>query len=190
MKKAQNKFEIAGLPEQILPVAARSGAKFSHSPAASTASTGATETLLIRSLERARDMISLQALRLCDLRAESLHVVIKPGAGLELSLTLQTRGAVVDVLARLNHGDFHSLSRHWNELQRQLLMRGIRLAPLLPDEQIAGGRDETFRHAIDKRREDEARWAEAFAGLTSPRLLVVPPTPTRTKSSRGWESWD
>src|SRR5215471_6066050 len=128
MKKAQNKFEIAGLPEKNLPVGSVLTAKFSHSPADSTAATGATETLLIRSLERARDMISLQALRLCELGADSLHVVIKPGAGLQLSLHLKTHSGVVDVLARLNHGDFHSLSPHWNELQRQLLMRGIRLA--------------------------------------------------------------
>ena len=209
MKKADNMHETAGLPEQNLPVGSASAAKSSRSESLDTAaaiggavgresaspgiaseavSATTTDPSIIRSIERAHDLMSLHALRLRDSGADSLHVVIKPGSGLRLSLHLRMRGGI-EVQARLNHGDFDFLSRHWNELQQQLGTRGILLAPLEQGEPTLGSTPDECRNANIRPGEDDARSAEAFAGLASTRSLVIPPTPVRAKTPRGRESW-
>ena len=87
MKKADNMHEIAGVPEQNLPVGSSSVAKLSRSEgldttaaiggevgresaspgiAAEAASATTTDPSIIRSIERAHDLMSLHALRLRD----------------------------------------------------------------------------------------------------------------------------
>jgi hypothetical protein len=124
-----------------------------------------------------------------DCGADSLHVVIKPGSGLRLSLNLQMRGGSVAIQARLNHGDFDFLSRHWNELQQQFAARGIRLASLEQGEPTLGSTPDECRNANLRPGQGDARSAEAFAGLASTRSLVIPPAPSRAEIPRGQESW-
>jgi hypothetical protein len=209
MQKADNMHETAGVPEQNLPVGAASAAKSSRSESLdTTAATGGavgresaspgiasegvsatTDPSIIRSIERAHDLMSLHALRLRDCGADSLHVVIKPGSGLRLSLNLQMRGGSVAIQARLNHGDFDFLSRHWNELQQQFAARGIRLASLEQGEPTLGSTPDECRNANLRPGQGDARSAEAFAGLASTRSLVIPPAPSRAEIPRGQESW-
>jgi hypothetical protein len=210
MKKADNMHETADLPEQNLPVGSASAAKSSRSESLDTAaaiggavgrepaspgiasesvSATTTDPSIIRSIERAHDLMSLHALRLRDCGADSLHVVIKPGSGLRLSLNLQMRGGSVAIQARLNHGDFDFLSRHWNELQQQFAARGIRLASLEQGEPTLGSTPDDCRNANLRPGQGDARSAEAFAGLASTRSLVIPPAPSRAEIPRGQESW-
>ena len=93
--------------------------------------------LRARAFERAHDMVALHALRLVDSQSDTLHVVIKPGAGMQLSLELRQRGDAVDAQVVLQRGDFDALSQHWPELQQRLEQRGIRLAPLTGSENSA-----------------------------------------------------
>jgi hypothetical protein len=209
MQKADNMHETAGVPEQNLPVDSAPAAKSSRSESLdTTAATGGavgresaspgiasegvsatTDPSIIRSIERAHDLMSLHALRLRDSGADSLHVVIKPGSSLQLSLQVRMRGGSVEIQARLNHGDFDFLSRHWNELQQQLGTRGILLAPLEQGEPTLGSTLDECRNANIRPGMDDARSAEAFAGLASTRSLVIPPAPVRAKTPRGRETW-
>jgi hypothetical protein len=210
MKKVENMHETAGLPEQNLPIASAPPDKSSRSesldttpaigaavsresawPGIASAAVSATTTdpSILRSIERAHDLMSLHALRFRDGGADSLHVVIKPGSGLRLSLNLQMRGGGIAVQARLNHGDFDFLSRHWNELQQRLEMRGILLAPLEQGEPTLGSAPDERRNANIRPGQGDARSAEAFAGLASTRSLVIPPAPPRAEIPRGQESW-
>ena len=64
--------------------------------------------------------------------AESLSVVIRPGAGTELSLELRQRNGAVEAHAILQRGDFQMLNQHWPELQAQLECTGkVELPDLL-----------------------------------------------------------
>jgi hypothetical protein len=210
MKKVENMHETAGLPEQNLPVASAPPDKSSRSESLDTSpaigaavsresawpgiaseavSATTADPSILRSIERAHDLMSLHALRFRDGGADSLHVVIKPGSGLRLSLNLQMRGGGIAVQARLNHGDFDFLSRHWNELQQRLEMRGILLAPLEQGEPTLGSAPDERRNANIRPGQGDARSAEAFAGLASTRSLVIPPAPPRAEIPRGQESW-
>ena len=87
-----------------------------------------------RALDRTHDMMSLQAVRMVDSKMDSLSVVIKPGAGMQLSLQLKQNSDGIQAQATLQHGDFTDLNQHWPELQQRLEQRGIKLAPLTSDE--------------------------------------------------------
>jgi len=131
--------------------------------------------------------MSLHAFRLRDSGADSLQVMIKPGAGLQISLQLQMRDGGVEMKATLHRGDYDLLSRNWQQLQQQLEPRGVRLAPLVFGSPT-GSSEESFNQKTGNRPEDQdPEPAGALAGLALAGALK-PVTP-RTKSARGWETW-
>jgi hypothetical protein len=140
-----------------------------------------------RALERAQDIIVLHADRLSESGNASLQVVIKPGAGTQLSLELRQRGDGVEAQAVLQRGDFNHLNQQWPALQQQLEQRGIRLAPLIDDGNFAGGGENNFQHNQNQSAESDLFPAGAFAevALASP----FAPSATHAGTHRGWESW-
>jgi hypothetical protein len=139
-----------------------------------------------RALERTHDMIALHGLRLLEIKSDSLQLVIKPGAGIQLSLELRQRGDGIEAQAILQQGDFNQLNEHWAELQQRLEQRGIRLAPLTGDENVApfGGNDQ-FQQQQQQRpsREQDPLAAGAFAEFA----MIAPPA--SAASQRGWQTW-
>jgi hypothetical protein len=143
-------------------------------------------------LERTREMMALQVVRLHENGADELRLVIKPDAGTQLSLNLQQRSDGVEVRAVLDRGNFDLLNRHWPELQQQLETRGVRVAPLSCAENLFGGGSEGFRQPTTPNGQtagDDAEQAEAPA-------VLVPGLPTATATAsasvtlaRNWESW-
>ena len=87
-----------------------------------------------RAMERTHDMVTNNALRLVSTQSDTMQVVLKPGAGTELSLELRQRGGIIEAQAVLQHGDYQNLSQHWPDLQQRLEQKGIRLAALASDE--------------------------------------------------------
>jgi hypothetical protein len=132
-------------------------------------------------------MVASHALRLVDSSASSLQVVIKPGAGTELSLELRQRNGTVEAEATLQRGDFQLMNQHWPELQQKLEQRGIKLAPLGGEENFLAGDNANFQQQQSS-REDEAQRASAFAEFT---LAVNPGGATARLATDydGWESW-
>jgi hypothetical protein len=145
-----------------------------------------------RALERTHDMVALHALRLVDSKSDSLNVVIKPGAGLQLSLEMRQRGDGIDIHAVLQHGDFEHLNQHWPELQERLEQRGVRLSTLTEGTaSMAGDSNGGFQspqHGFASTDPLETSAFAAFA-LAGPALVPANSSPVPAMMLRGWESW-
>jgi hypothetical protein len=133
------------------------------------------------------DMVTMHALRLSSNPTDSLQVVIKPGAGTQLSLELRQSGSGVEAHAVLQQGDFNHLNERWSDLQNRLEQRGIRLAPLTDDSASAngaGGQGQTFKQ--NKNQSAEPRAELAFASSAS--MTFAQPA-ARATAKQGWETW-
>ena len=142
----------------------------------------------MREVERTQDMVSLHALRMVESKADSVSVVIRPGAGTELSLELRHRNGAVEATAVLQRGDFQLMNQHWPELQQKLEQRGIKLSALGGEGNFSAADNGNFsRQQPD--REEAAQQASAFAEFTmamnrgGATARLAPVTPD------GWESW-
>ena len=141
--------------------------------------------LASQSMERTHDMVTMHALRLGNMSADSLQVVIKPVAGTQLSLELRQRGNGVEAQAVLQQGDFNHLNQRWSDLQQRLEQRGIRLAPLTDDSASAnGGGSQTFEQKKNQPAESPADFA-----FTSPATVTFAQPTARATAQRGWETW-
>jgi len=137
-----------------------------------------------QALERTHDLVVAHALRVGDVGADSLQVVIKPGAGTQLSLELRQRGSGVEVQAALQQGNFKNLSQHWPELQQRLEQRGIRLASLTDDGSLANSDSGTF-----KQNRNQPGEALAELGFATPTTGTFTQPTSRVKAAAGWETW-
>lgn len=146
-----------------------------------------------RALERTHDMVALHALRVVDIKSDSLQVVIKPGAGIQLALELRQRDDGIEARAILQQGDFNQLNLHWTDLQQRLEQRGIRLAPLTgEDNAVAFGGGNEFQHKQQRPPEEQDPLAAgAFADYALATAMSAPagrPTPYAV-TPRGWQTW-
>jgi hypothetical protein len=213
MNKTEKTTKVAGANEKVLPGNAVAAAKenilptarqgqspvFIGAPAvnadaadsAGDISTGSMAALHTRALERTQDMVALQATRLVESKADSLQVVIKPGAGMQMSLELRQRGDAIEARAVLEHGDFTALNHHWPELQQRLEQRGIRLAPLTGGENfVADGGGQQFRQSPrDFAAQDLETGAFAEFALAQSGFHPAITAPLSAAPARGWESW-
>lgn len=142
-------------------------------------------------LERTQVMVDAQAVRLRESGADELHVVIKPDAGLQLSLGLRRHDGAVEVQAVLDHGNFDLLNRHWPELQQQLEARGVRVAPLSCAEFFGGG-SEGFRQPTPPHGQpagddaEPAKWPAALSPVLPTAAAAASASASRP---RQWETW-
>ena len=147
------------------------------------------------SLERTQEMMASQVVRLHESGADELRVVIKPDAGLQLSLNLRQGDGVVEVRAVLDRGNFDLLNRHWPELQQQLESRGMRVAPLSCADENFGGGSEGFRQPTTPHGQHAGDDADFDSAPAEPAVLIPGlPTATATASAsatlaRNWETW-
>ncbi|HEX3857730.1 MAG TPA: hypothetical protein VHY30_10600 [Verrucomicrobiae bacterium] len=140
-----------------------------------------------RGLERVQDMVVLHAARLSDSGNNLLQVVIKPGAGTQLSLELRQRGDGVEATAVLQRGDFGHLNQQWPALQQQLEQRGIRLAPLVADGNFAGNGENNFQQKQNRSAESDSVPDGAFAEVAPTGSFAQ--STALMKAHRGWETW-
>jgi len=143
-------------------------------------------------LERTREMLALEVVRLHENGADELRLVIKPDAGTQLSLNLQQRNDGVEVRAILDRGNFDLLNRHWPELQQQLEARGVRVAPLSCAEHFFGGGSEGFRQPTTPNGQtagDDAEQVEAPAVLVSGLPTATATASASATLARNWETW-
>ncbi|MCS7091246.1 MAG: hypothetical protein RMN51_02860 [Verrucomicrobiota bacterium] len=186
----------AELNKQNLPDHGMTQAHSSPAPASAVdASTqprlsSASVQLLFHAFERTFDIVHLHATRLREAGPEQLHVVIKPGAGVQLSMTLRQEGDRVRAEVWMHRGDFEFFQRHWRELQERCDSRGIQLGDLQrhPDFQSNQHRSGYRPPAGD--------WADplsagAYAEFALAGSLTEPPGRRAFRSARhrGWETW-
>ena len=141
-----------------------------------------------RAVERTQELIVQHAVRLSASSPDSLQVVIKPGADMQLSLELRQRGDGVEAQATLQRGDFNHLNQQWPELQQQLEQRGIRLAPLVGDGIFFDGSgSQNFQNQPKNSTEPDSFSVGDLVGGVPDGVFAQPAAGAR--SHRGWESW-
>jgi hypothetical protein len=131
------------------------------------------------------EMVVQHAVRMNGSSGDSLQVVIKPGAGTQLSLELRRHGDGVEVQAVLQQGDFGHLNQNWPELQQRLEQRGIRLAPLTGDVNFTAGNG---GHSFQQKPNQPAEALAEFTPAFSMAGTFARPTASAT-THRGWETW-
>jgi len=146
----------------------------------------------MRDVERTHDLVSIHALRMVESKSDSLQVVIKPGAGTELSLELRHRNGNIEAEAILQRGDYQLMNQHWPELQQKLEQRGIKLAPLGSETNFTatGNNNGTGNFSRQQSsREEAAQQASAFAEFTVAMNRGGATARLAPAIAGGWESW-
>ena len=149
-----------------------------------------TPALDARVLERTHDIVALHAMRLTDTGAESLHVVVKPGNGIQISLELRQSARGIEVSASLHKGDYDQLTQHWPDLQERLEARGVRVSSLNPPENYTGS-SHHFHQSKQQSPQQESLHAGAFAEFALAGSMTEAPAARAARASayRGWETW-
>jgi hypothetical protein len=146
----------------------------------------------LRVLERTHDIVALHAMRLGQTGSDSLHVVVKPGGGIQLSLELRQGEGFIEVNASLHKGDFAHLSQYWPELQQRLEARGVRVGDLARSENLSDTGHQEFQQPKQQQPPDQdPLHAGAFAEFALAGSLREAPATraARATAYRGWESW-
>ncbi len=191
---ADSQARVSALNES--PVAVSGPSANGAEAVSATGTAGVTATPLVdlhtRALERTHDMVTLHAMRLVDSKSDSLSVVIKPGAGLQMSLEMRQHGDSIDIRAVLQHGDFERLNQHWPELQQRLEQRGVRLAALTDaGAATTGGDTSGFQQSQHGFASTDPLETSAFAAFalagSSPATANASPVPGLLL--HGWETW-
>ena len=161
-----------------------------ESPSATITSAAPAASLDTRVLERTHDIVALHAMRLTDTGADSLHVVVKPGAGIQISLELRQSARGIEVSASLHKGDYDQLSQHWPDLQQRLEARGVRVGTLTPSENYTGT-GHHFHQSKQQSSQQESLHAGAFAEFALAGSMTEAPAARAARASayRGWETW-
>jgi len=163
----------------------------SPTPTVTAAAPASSPTLDPRVLERTHDIVALHAMRVGEYTADSLHVVVKPGAGIQLSLELRQSARGIEVRASLHKGDFEQLNQHWPDLQQRLEARGVRLASLTTSENFSSTSHQQFQQSKQQFPNQDPLYAGAFAEFALAGSMNEAPAAraARATAYRGWETW-
>jgi hypothetical protein len=156
-----------------------------------TSASATSPTYDARALERTHDLVALHAMRLNDSGTDSLHVVVKPGAGIQISLELRHSARGIEVSASLHKGDYDQLSRHWPDLQQRLEARGVRVSTLTTAENYTGASHQNFQQSKQQSPQQDSLSAGAFAEFALGGSMTEAPAARAARASayRGWETW-
>jgi hypothetical protein len=166
-------------------------------PSAAAAPDGLASSSIIdlrsRALERAQDMIAVHAVRMVDSNLDSMRVIVKPGAGLQLAIEMRQHNGAIDAQVVVQQGDSAHLSQHWPDLQQRLEQRGIHLADLDAGTQNFSGKGNAngSRHSQHEFNHADPLAASAFAAfaLAGQNTMSATPSPRLLDLYNGWESW-
>lgn len=140
--------------------------------------------LQLQALERTHELVASHAMRLENADRDTLTVVLKPGAGTQISLELRQNSDGIQAQAALQQGDYQHLNQNWSDLQQRLDQRGIRLGPLLDQGSFGNGGNEQSKSQSNQPTESLA--GSEFAGVrTSAKMNSA----VRAKAAAGWETW-
>jgi hypothetical protein len=184
--QGSEKLEMAGI-EMPLRVLTSSDSSAPTVTAAATTSS----PLDARILERTHDIVALHAMRAGEYTSNSLHVMVKPGAGIQLSLELRQSARGIEVHASLHKGDFEQLNQHWADLQQRLEARGIRVGALTTAENFSSTSHQQFDQSKQQSPDQDPLYAGAFAEFALAGSMTEAPAARAARASayRGWETW-
>ena len=186
--KAAARVESSDAAAPVNSVAANRPPATAETSSSNLISASSQTELRTRALDRTHDILALHGMQLRQSNTDSLHVIIKPGAGLQLSLQMKQTSDGIEAQAILQSGNFNELNQHWAELQQRLEERGIRLAPLGQDSATANSGNENFQRQSRQPVQRDALSAGAFAEFAS-ASAPARTMPAAADTSRGWEGW-
>lgn len=183
------KVEATAAPANM-PSTAQVSAASPTSTATTSAGISTGAATPVRVLERTHDIVALHAMRLRDSNSDSLHVVVKPGAGIQLSLELRQSEGSIQVRAALHKGDFEHLSQQWPQLQQRLEARGVRVGALTCAENFSGSSQQSFQQSKEQSSGQDSLSAGAFAefALAGSMAETAGKRAARASAYRGWET--
>jgi hypothetical protein len=163
----------------------------SSTPTVTAATPASTPALDARIMERTHDIVALHAMRVGEYTSDSLHVVVKPGAGIQLSLELRQSARGIEVHASLHKGDFAQLNEHWSDLQQRLEARGVRMGALTTSENFSSTSHQQFQQSKQQSPNQDPLYAGAFAEFALAGSMTEAPAAraARATAYRGWETW-
>lgn len=175
----------------IIPLSAAPEHSVENASSGNTTSVSSLSDIRSRALDRTQEMVAQHAVRLVGSSADSLSVVINPGAGMQLSLQLKQGASGVEAQAVLQQGDYENLKQHWPDLQNRLEQRGIKLAPLGSDENAMSFANQNRGQQSRQQPEETALMASAFAefSLAGPMTAVPAQPALAALSGGGWQTW-
>ncbi len=132
--------------------------------------------------------------------ARDVDVSLRPDNDTQIALHMSLRNGQVEVVARLERGQFDQVQRHWGELQQSLSQQGIRVGQLTPASdsnaahgESAGAFQRGFDHASSQREFDQRADAldeRPMAGaMTHGSTRADRSAGRQTDAPRGWEMW-
>lgn len=131
--------------------------------------------------------------------ARDVDVNIRPDANTEIALHMSLRNGQVEVVARLERGDWQNVQLQWSGLQQQLSLQGIRVGQLAASQDASQGQsmaDHAMQHGFDRQHQDQ-RFDRSPESLDELPLVGSVTEPLRgrhharptTSQRRGWEMW-
>lgn len=118
--------------------------------------------------------------------AQSADVTLQPDRATEISLHLSMTNGQVEVVARVERGNFDGLQQHWGGLREQLSQQGVRVSELGNGQSLTGNlTGQSHRQA---QRAPASLDELPLTGATTEPLKGQLPMPTRAQR-RGWEMW-
>jgi hypothetical protein len=151
--------------------------------------------------EKVLNGISEQVVAFKKVGVNSMDAILRPDGGTEISLHLSLRSnGQVDVVARVERGDFEGLQAHWTELQSSLGQQGIRVGELHqstlnhqtsshdPSQHLGTATGEQQQAQRQAFRSPETLDELPLVGSVTEPLKGRASTPTAA-TRRGWEKW-
>ena len=166
----------------------------------STDETG-VEDVRAPQVEKVFSGISEQVVAFKKVGVNSMDAVLRPDGGTEISLHLSMgNNGQVDVVARVERGNFEGLQAHWSELQTSLGQQGVRVGELHqsslnnqtsshePSQYLGTATGEQQQAQRQASRSPEMLEELPLVGSGAEPLKARTSTPTATLGRR-WEKW-
>jgi hypothetical protein len=131
--------------------------------------------------------------------AREVDVNIRPDANTEIALHMSLRNGQVEVVARLERGDWQNVQLQWSGLQQQLSLQGIRVGQLAASQdgsQHQSMADHAMQHGFDRHHQQQPfdRSPESLDELPLVGSITEPlrgrhHAKATSSQRRGWEMW-
>ena len=187
--QGNEKLDASGIDSMLVTKVVTSAE--SVTPTVTSTSISPTTNADTRALEQMHDIVALHAMRLRESGSDSLHIVVKPSAGIQLSLELKQNNGGIEVQASLHKGDFEHLSQHWPDLQQRMEARGVRVGTLTCSDNFSGTNQQSLQQSKQQSSHQDPLFAGAFAEFALAGSINEAPAirAARATAYRGWETW-
>lgn len=184
---------VPGAGVVIEPVATTTTVSVAESMRSEPVAESAAPAIRAADAQRVAATVWEQVVTFRRLGVTEAEVRVQPDRQTELTLQLKWQAGQVQLVARLERGDFETLQRHWGALQETLSAQGVRVAALQP----GSGADLLSAHGDGGRSGRDGGWNGRDETMRNEPVVWDEPVGAPMRSSReerrltghGWERW-